>query len=134
MEQKIRYDTFETNSSSVHNVAIIPESKLQDWYQNKLYVAKYTYGEIGKFIEKNNGKLLYTEQELIEAGFFNDMPKREDFENDCDFDDAVCEYFKDSDFVTADNWSNYDLEEDETIYTTESGEKLHILCQYGYDG
>ena len=134
MKQTIRQNTFETNSSSTHNVVVIPESKIEAWNNNELYYARYVWGkEVKEFIEKNNGRLLYTKQELIDSGMFDDMPKREDFEDEYEFEDAIEEYFDDSDFVTADRWLR-DLEEDEYIYTTESGEKLHIICQYGYDG
>lgn len=135
MKQTIRQNTFETNSSSTHNMVVIPESKMEAWNNNELYYARYVWGEkVKEFVEKNNGRLLYTKQELIDSGMFDDMPKREDFEDDdYDYEDAIEEYFDDSDFVTADRWSR-DLEEDEHIYVTESGEKLHIICQYGYDG
>lgn len=134
MRQTIRQNTFETNSSSTHNMVVIPESKMKAWENNELYYARYVWGkEVKEFVEKNNGRLLYTKQELIDSGIFDDMPKREDFEDEGEFEDAVEEYFDDSDFVTADKWSR-DLEEDEHIYTAESGEKLHIICQYGYEG
>ena len=32
------------------------------------------------------------------------------------------------------HWENRKLEGDETTYTTPKGEKIHIYCQYGYDG
>lgn len=133
MRQTIRQNTFETNSSSTHNMVVIPESKMEAWNNNELYYARWTYGKTGEFVNINNGRLLYTKQELIDSGMFDDMPKREDFEDEYDFEDAMHEYFSDSDFVTADDWSR-ELEEDEHIYVTESGEKLHIICQYGYDG
>lgn len=134
MRQTIRQNTFETNSSSTHNIVVIPESKMEAWNNNELYYARYVWGkEVKEFVEKNNGRLLYTKQELIDSKMFDDMPKREDFEDEYEFEDAIEEYFDDSDFVTADRWSRK-LEEDEHIYTTESGEKLHIICQYGYEG
>lgn len=133
MKQTIRQNTFETNSSSTHNMVVIPESKMEAWENNELYYTRWTYGKTGEFVEKNNGRLLYTKQELVDSGMFDDMPKREDFEDEYDFEDAIYEYFCDSDFVTADKWEK-DLETDEHIYTTESGEKLHIICQYGYEG
>ena len=37
------------------------------------------------------------------------------------------------DFVTSDCCPEY-LEEDSYTYITESGEVIHIRCQYGYDG
>lgn len=134
MKQTIRQNTFETNSSSTHNMVVIPESKMEAWDNNELYYARYVWRkEVKEFVEKNNGRLLYTKQELIDSGMFDDMPKREDFEDEYEFEDAIEEYFDDGDFVTAERWSR-DLEEDEHIYVTESGEKLHIICQYGYDG
>ena len=134
MKQNIRFNTFETNSSSTHNIVIIPDSKIEAWYNNELYYARYTWDKkVKEFIEKNNGRELYTKQELIDAGFFDDMPKREDFECEFDYEYMLEEYLSDNDFVTYENWSR-DLEEDSTIYTTENGEKIHIICQFGYEG
>lgn len=134
MKQTVRQNTFETNSSSTHNMVVIPESKMEAWENNELYYARYVWGkEVKEFVEKNNGRLLYTKQELIDSGMFDDMPKREDFEDEYEFEDAIEEYFDDSDFVTVDKWEK-DLETDEHVYTTEAGERLHIICQYGYDG
>ena len=31
-------------------------------------------------------------------------------------------------------WANRELERDHTTYTTPNGEKIHIYCQYGYNG
>ena len=89
--------------------------------------------KLKNLLKKIKGRSLYTKQELIDSGMFNDMPKREDFKTKHEFEDAIEEYFDDSDFVTADKW-HQELEEDEHIYVTESGERLHIICQYGYDG
>ena len=32
------------------------------------------------------------------------------------------------------HWENRELEGNATTYTTPKGEKIHIYCQYGYDG
>ena len=33
-----------------------------------------------------------------------------------------------------DDWDNRDLEGDSSTYITPKGEKIHIFCQFGYDG
>ena len=133
MKQTIRFNSFETNSSSTHSLVIIPDKDYAAWNNNELYYCRWVYGDTKKFIEKNNGRLLYTKQELIDGGIFSDAPKKEDFEDEDEFEQALDDYLADSDFVTADTWSRDELEEDETTYITDSGEKLHIICQYGYD-
>lgn len=132
MKQTIRYMTFETNSSSTHNMVVIPEKYIEQWDKDELFYIDDVYGEIKELVEKNNGRLLYTRQELEEAGIFDDMPKREDFEDEDEYNDEVYDYLDNSDLLNKSKWESRELEFEETVYTTESGEKLHIMCQHGY--
>ena len=132
MKQTIRYMTFETNSSSTHNMVVIPEKYIEQWDKDELFYIDDVYGKIKELVEKNNGRLLYTRQELEEAGIFDDMPKREDFEDEDEYNDEVYDYLDNSDLLNKSKWESRELEFEETVYTTESGEKLHIMCQHGY--
>lgn len=134
MKQTIRFNTFETNSSSTHNMVIIPDKYKEQWDKNELYYVDWAYGKIKELVEKSNGRKLFTKQELEDAGIFDDMPKREDFEDDYDFEDAMYNYLSDLDLINKDKWDSRELEFEDTIYTTENGEVLHIICQYGYEG
>ena len=54
MKQTIRVKTFETNSSSTHNMVVIPESKLEAWDNNELYYVRHVWSkEVKEFVEKN---------------------------------------------------------------------------------
>lgn len=132
MKQTIRYMTFETNSSSTHNMVVIPEKYIEQWDKNELFYIDWVHGEIKEFVEKNNGRLLYTAQELSDSGLFKDMPKKEDFEDEDEYNDELYDYLDGSDLINYNKWESRELEFEETVYTTESGEKLHIMCQHGY--
>jgi len=137
LRQTIRSNTFETNSSSTHCMCIIPDKQWGDWEHNKLYYMRWAYGdENKKLIEENNGSRLFTEEFLRAHGLITDEPKEEDFDDVDEFEEAYEEWEEDNleDFVNCDGWDNIELEGDHEEYTTESGEILHILCKYGYDG
>lgn len=138
IRQTIRNSTFETNSSSTHCMCIIPDKYWSDWENNKLYFMRYTYGdENKKLLEENNGSRLFTEEFLKAKDVLKEAPKEEDFEDPDEFEEAYEEWHydnEDGDFITCDGWDNIELEGDHEEYTTESGEILHILCKYGYDG
>ena len=99
---------------------------------------RWTYGdENKKLLEENNGSRLFTEEFLKAKGRIKDAPKEEDFEDYDEFEEAYEQWkydHEDEDFINFSDWENIDLEGDHEEYTTESGEILHILCKYGYDG
>lgn len=37
MKQTIRFNTFETNSSSTHSMVVIPDEYYEDWNKNELF-------------------------------------------------------------------------------------------------
>lgn len=133
MKQTYRLNTFETNSSSTHSMIIVPDELYADWNDNKLFYAKYTKGgEIEKLIKANNNCRFFT-KEFLENNA-EDFPKESDFEGSYDdYEDAFMEWLDMEDLITAESIGEY-LEVDEEEYTTKNGEKLHIICQYGYDG
>ena len=120
MRQTIRFNTFETNSSSTHSMCIIPDKQYKDWTENKLYYMRWTYGH-EKLLEENNGSRLFTEEFLRSHNLLIDEPKEEDFEDANAYEEAYEE------------WEDNNLEDDHEEYTTESGDTIHILCRYGCD-
>ena len=103
---QVRKGVFETNSSSTHSLAIFSDEDWKKICKNEGYVNRYASGK----------SKVYTKEELLT------MSEEE-------FLDIIESY----DFVTSAYCPEY-LEEDSYTYTTESGEVIHIRCQYGYDG
>lgn len=128
LRQTVRNNTFETNSSSTHSMCIIPDRLWKAWENNELYYLRWVYGDNKALVEKNNGSRLFTKEFLIENGIIEDKSS-DDEDDDEDYEDDELE-----DFVNADDWEDIELEGDHEEYITESGEKLHIMCKYGYDG
>lgn len=137
MKQTIRFNTFETNSSSTHNVVIIPDEQWEDWCNGKLFYLQYDWGHYNeKLIKVNNGSRFFTKDFLEKCNIFEDadkMPIKEDFEDEDDYDQALEEWFADMELVNNEHDDEY-LECDSNEYTTKSGDKIHIICHYGYDG
>lgn len=138
MKQTIRFNTFETNSSSTHNLIIIPDKYYKDWDENKLFYIKDDWSSLSKkLLAKNNNCAFITKEFLMnDEDVKNDkyFPKREQYDDDYDYEEALEEFFRDNDLITADMFFGRELETDDHTYTTESGETIHIICQYGYEG
>lgn len=108
-----RKGVFETNSSSTHAMAIVPDEEYKKmkadhslWYHPK-YGLK-TKEEASKLIPEEDRKYLTDEEDggswpLYDNGWFN-----------------------------YEEWHS-DLEQDEHEYTSAHGDKIHIICAYGYD-
>ena len=119
MKQTIRNKTFETNSSSMHSLIICTDEQLEKLKNNELYIDRY--GKVDEFysIEDIEKEFESVKQDYIKEGY--------------DEEDAFEDFLIDNDYCTLDNWYA-DLEEDDTAYTTKSGDKINILCKFGYDG
>lgn len=110
----IRKGVFETNSSSTHSICICTDEEFNAWADKKLFWDKYeeTFITIEEVIHQlREGGEEGTDEELTEKILENPS----EFELD-----------------TLDTWGE-DYENDHNIYTTKSGETLHILCYYGYN-
>lgn len=125
MNQKIRNKTFETNSSTTHNMVIIPDDQYEAWNNNRLYYCRWP-GGYKSLIEQNNGYSLFTKEQLEE--FYDNLDDKSK-----NYYDSFEDWASD-DFVTSEQWDSRDLEGDEEVYVTKSGDTIHILCEYGYDG
>lgn len=117
----IRQGIFESNSSSTHSMVIGMEDDFKKWEAGELlYYRSYNYP---------NG--FYTKEEVITKLKSSPYYHR-DFDN-LD-EDELMECLYDYGFVNYNQF--YDNEYLETAYntfTTPKGEKICIICEYGYD-
>ncbi len=138
MKQTIRFDTFETNSSSAHNIVIIPEEQWDKWLSNELFYLQYDFGYYNKkLLELNNNSRYFTKEFLENCSLFEEadkIPLKKDYQDVEKYEQALNEWCEDLDFIIFNRWDEKELEEDITEYITPKGEKLRILCKYGFDG
>ena len=138
MKQTIRFNTFETNSSSTHSIVIIPDDQWDKWLSNELFYLQYDFGYYNKkLLELNNNSRYFTKEFLENCSLFEEadkMPLKKDYQNIEKYEQALREWCEDLDFIIFNRWDEKELEEDITEYTTPKGEKLRILCKYGFDG
>ena len=142
MKIKIRPNTFETNSSSTHSMVIAPENEFQRWMRGEIYFHKRqdrfaTKEEIFEKIKSNPENYKYSNLPQFLA-LETEEERKEYVENNLAFADEI-------DFIDEElyelGWVTYDqfvddeyLEVETSSYTTPGGEKLSIVCKYGYDG
>lgn len=123
MKRQVREGVFETNSSSVHALAMCTESEFDRWENGELLFWEYKnkFGTREELIEELkkytgwNGKLWYRD-------------------TDWDDEDRVAEIFKDENIKTCDQF--FDNEWYETYserYTTPGGETIVAFGYYGHD-
>ena len=115
---KIRAGTFETNSSSTHSISIYTDADWEKVQRGEGYIRRWSDRDI-----------IYTKEEVIDL--INDE-KDKDFVRNSSDDTLIDKILLDYNFVPSD-WKDERLECDVTEYITSSGEKLHIVCQYGND-
>lgn len=123
MKRQIRKGVFETNSSSIHALAMCTESEFDRWENGELlfWEHKNKFGTREELIEELkkytgwNGKLWYRD-------------------TDWDDEDRVAEIFKNENIKTCDQF--FDNEWYETYserYTTPGGETIVAFGYYGHD-
>ena len=120
----IRLGTFETNSSSTHSMVICTEEEYEKWANGELYASRYYDGFKTKEEVIEEAKKEYDERFDSEGNFIPD-----------DEYETVDEFLNDwhTEWYDLDSWAG-DLECDENSYTSPSGDKIRIICRYGYDG
>lgn len=135
MKQTIRFNTFETNSSSTHSCVICTEQEAADWEAGKIFWNHWP--------EKGE-PMFITRDEVIkrmEADGFTDEPamelediSRDDYNSEEEFLNAKINAYcrSDGDIESYETFGE-DLETDveERII---NGEKIVAICYYGYDG
>ena len=123
--KQMRFNTFETNSSSTHSLVICTEKEFKDLKSGKLYIIDgemKDLAEARKYIEKYYSyKLADFDKYLIDK----DYSSLEDILYDCEI------YSYDQWIDTQDD---YGLETYERHFETPSGDKMVAWGRYGYNG
>ena len=109
MEQKIRLNCFETNSSSTHSCVITTEEEREKWKKGELLYCydNFVTLEEAKEDYKNSNSDLDFEDWLYENEYFNYDQWGEQVEDRCEFETTVKEI---------------------------NGIKVYVDCYYGFDG
>lgn len=115
---QIRKCTFETNSSSVHNITICDKDMYEKWVNGEdMYIMIY------------NDRIC-TKDEAINYLVSISSHTYEEFIND---EDLLNDYFEDCNICTYNEWQDREYETDITEYTTKSGDEIVVICEYGSD-
>lgn len=144
---QIRRGTFETNSSSTHSIAIYTDAEYKDRMEkekNPNYLTDWhddfcTIDEILSEYENSSFKSDIEAAAKIKE-FMNGRELKDCLDDEIEEGVSFEEWLNDHFELKSVNYRNGDhdyynrLEEDYTEYTTPSGEHLHIICKYGYDG
>ncbi len=128
MRSIIRSSVWETNSSASHSCIILSEKDMQRWEKDpKLYAVKdIWYSTVRDAGYPLNKTKLYTRDEVLT------YLKNRDYNPNL-YDGDFEEFIRDEGFITFPDWQEIELEEDEEKFATPSGDKMVILCKYGYD-
>lgn len=129
-----RSSMFETNSSAVHSMVILPEDEFKRWEAENLFVNYY---------DSPSKQRLFTLEEAKKEALYEE-PEENDEELDEELAEAVAEAKEremidalyDCGFATYESWNADDgwggaYEEDVNSYTTKHGDRIVIRCKYG---
>ena len=123
---KIRLKTFETNSSSTHSIVVLNENEQLLFNKNELYIDPYSK-------DFKNKDEYYKD---LEKGFelYNEDNPENVFKNLDEFLDSDFYYNNKNEFIVPfeEYLESEDLEVDRHEYITPKGEKILIVCRYGY--
>lgn len=115
MKQKIRNNVFETNSSSVHSLTILPKDQFDKFQKGEIYMDYY------------GDENFYTKEQIEN---FDDYVE---FEYDADeFDCKFEAYIYEKDLK---NYENYgmDYETFQQYYKSKSGDEIVAFGYFGHD-
>lgn len=123
----IRFNTFETNSSSTHSLIILTEEEEQKLNSGELYLK-----------DKYDDELI-TKEEAYKI--FLDAMNNDNYIQDPEYslEENIQDYLENCDDrselpCSLDDWCESDyLSIDTNRYTSPSGDKLIIICTYGND-
>ena len=133
-----RVNVFETNSSSTHNCTIMTEKNYKAFLNGDLYINKGWVDSKSEFRDND----FVTREQIVDI---YEKAKNENYReyakdlklcinND---DGSFDEYLSDNGlmdcFISSSYWGD-ELETDVTTFTTEHGDTIVVLCEYGYDG
>lgn len=122
----IRANTFETNSSSTHSMIILTEEEYDKLESGELYL--------------NDDEIITKEE--AEKIFLKSMNEdKYEYDDNLSFEENIKNYLDEFEYYSSEypqsleNWKEEDeLESDTNIYISPSGDKLKIICKYGYNG
>lgn len=122
----IRANTFETNSSSTHSMIILTEEEYDKLESGELYL------DDDEVITKEEAKNIFLKHMNEDKYMYdNDLSFEENIKNYLD----EFEYYPSEYPQSLETWKEGDeLESDTNIYISPSGDKLKIICKYGYIG
>ena len=120
MKIAYRLGMFETNSSSTHSLIIGMEDDFKKWENGELLYDRY------------NTQSFCTKKEAI------DVLKEMSYYKNIDFNtidpEELQEILEDEGFISWDWLDGDELEHDYNEFVTPNGEKICMLCRYGWDG
>lgn len=120
MKIAYRLGMFESNSSSTHSMIIGMEDEFKKWENGEL------------LYDRHNTRSFCTKEEAI------NILKEESWHKDVDFNnidpDELETYFVDEGFISCDWIDDDELDHDYNEFVTPKGEKICMLCSYGWDG
>ena len=128
---RVRFNTFETNSSSTHSLIIDTESRIEDFYNNNI---GYFVREYGDAANDFSGHQVVSEAEIKD--WYKKHPDAHEAqdvlnaETSKDFRYAINEGWN---FGAAEDFGN-DLETDAGYFISPSGDKMGWVAAYGFDG
>ena len=122
----IRANTFETNSSSTHSMIILTEEEYDKLESGELYL------DDDEVITKEEAKNIFLKHMNEDKYMYDD---------DLSFEENIKNYLDEFEYYPSEypqsleTWKEGDeLESDTNIYISPSGDKLKIICKYGYIG
>ncbi len=120
---QVRQGVFETNSSSVHSIAICTKNEFNAWRNGELYKNDGWWGNSISPLKRKDF-LTYDEAMELIASSFDYRPRGES--------EDISEYLEKYEIYDYENWGSY-YETDVTNYTTPHGEEIVAVCYYGYN-
>ena len=123
----IRYNTFETNSSSTHSLLILTEEECDKIEKGEMFLLSQYDREV--ITKEERDKVILDEMYTVNKTYDYMFQSIEEFmESDYYFDNR-------SEFpCNIDEWCDSDyLEIDSYDYTSPAGDKIKIIAKYGND-
>lgn len=120
--KQIRRALFETNSSSVHTLVIVPSEDYNKWKNNEIVYVECQ----NRFIDYEDLRAFYYDEKLCDH---NDC-------KDCMRNEKICartDYWTDQIMTYEGYFSDEFMEDYEEEYKTKSGDEITIFGYYGHD-
>ena len=134
MVQTIRFNTFETNSSSTHNCVICTEQEYQDWKDGKIYWNRWPDKDEPIFLTRDDVIKMMEKDEFTDERFYeDDGVRREDYNSEEEFMTAKIDSYCRSE-GEIESYETFDDDLETETHTREiNGQKVIVKCNFGYD-